>query len=668
MCGVFGFISAAKLPIDLLFKGTDIIRHRGPDGEGAIAFEGINIDPLILAGPDTPQPQNSESIPPWFPQRAGVPPQFNAKIGLSHRRLSIVDLSPMGHQPMSYQDGRYWISYNGEIYNHIELRAELTALGHQFLSHSDTEVILAAYAEWGTDCLQRLNGMWAFALYDTRDKMLFLARDRFGVKPLYYWMSPTGNLFFGSEIKQFTVMPDWSASVNLQRAFDFLEYGLLDHTDETLFKGVYHVQSGHYALLPVSNNVNSLNGRIGTHQWYDVPCGKFKGDFPEAAQEFQKKFKDAVKLRLRSDVAIGSCLSGGLDSSSIVCVIQNLMNETANTNSQKTFSALAKVEKFNENKWIEKVVEHKKIDVHYTTPELGDLLQDSESIIWHQDEPYGSTSIFAQWAVFKLAADHNVKVMLDGQGADEQLFGYHYSFRFYLTSLLRQGKIISFVRELMAMKRKFSLCIVRTTLFAVFGLLPKFIKKYFYGRFGTALLYKKLVNSSFFKSVETGNGIQENVSAPDYCHSLMMSKNLPMLLHWEDRDSMAHSLESRVPFLDYRLVEFIMSLPDDYKMKDGVTKRVLRTSMSGIIPDEIRDRADKIGFATPEEVWVREQAPEEFRKKMRRAIDHSGGILTDKCMDYLEDVIHGRERFDFALWRLISFGEWMKVFSVKVNV
>ncbi len=665
MCGISGFIASNTLPIDNLRDATNIIRHRGPDDEGFVFFSDKSDVPLVLSGPDTPVPV-AEKTPAWFPQEQYIENKAAARIGFGHRRLSILDLSPLGHQPMSYGNGRYWITYNGEVYNYLEIRTELQALGHEFVSRTDTEVILAAYAQWGKECLSKFNGMWSFAIFDRDDNKIFLARDRFGVKPLYYWLSPKNDFYFGSEIKQFTALPDWDAVVNKQRAYDFLVWGITDHTDETLFQGVFHIRPGHYAEIKASDAVPHVSGRINTVKWYEISKTKFSVPMAQAAEEFHSLLKQSVGVRLRSDVAVGSCLSGGLDSSSIVCLMQNILQENGANNAQKTFSALSDVEKFNEQRWIEAVVNHAQTEAHYTHPKMDDLFDISRSITWHQDEPFGSTSIFAQWNVFKLAAEEDVRVMLDGQGADEQLFGYHGAMGVRFGTLFRSMRWVQLLREFVKVHNIHGYSY--RTLIAQFAasVLPQPMQSILRKMLGKTTSVPDWIDWNVLSAMRVSPFKGAEKSVYDYCYAQMTSTNLQMLLHWEDRDSMAHSIESRVPFLDYRVVEFSMGIPDDYKTCNGVTKRILRAGMSGTIPNEIRDRMDKIGFATPEEVWVREAAPDLFRQKMKEAIESSQGILNSNCMNILEDVIAGRKPFSFVIWRMINFGEWMKLFSVRV--
>jgi asparagine synthase (glutamine-hydrolysing) len=653
---------------------TDLIRHRGPDDEGFILFKDLSAPPLICGGVDSPREAYQSSVMYAPKERLSDEIDYPAELAMGHRRLSIVDLSPLGHQPMSLADGRYWIVFNGEVYNHIELRAELEELGNFFLSHSDTEVILAAYREWGKNCLSRFNGMFAFLIYDRETKKLFAARDRFGVKPLYYHISD-GGISFASEIKQFTVIPGWHAKMNGQRVYDFLNWGITDHTDETLFAGVFQLRGGQ-ALeldLEVISEVRfqyEVNGKLPVFPWYQVEPQPFFGTMKEASEKFREKLTEAVKLRLRSDVPVGSCLSGGLDSSSIVCVVNQLLREQNTCIQQKTFSACADVAEFDERKWIDIIVDATGVEAHYVYPSLSKMFDEIPVITWHQDEPFGSTSIYAQWSVFRLAAKQNVRVMLDGQGADEQLAGYHQFFGPYLASLFRSRRWMDLVNEASDMH-----------LLHHYGYITiaKYLAKFTFPRPIKSLLRRfsrgVQISPAWLNLEKLGctpkdpmhmQGQSEVETMQALSISQLTTSNLQMLLHWEDRDSMGNSIEARVPFLDYRLVEFVLGLPDEFKLSRGITKRVQRQGMSGILPDQVRDRMDKLGFVTPEENWLREDASDLFRRKLSQAIAISDGILNRKKTEkILEDMISGKMQFSFLPWRLISFGEWVNQFNVR---
>lgn len=671
MCGLSAIVSLRTAPLaGLIHLMTNIIRHRGPDDEGYGLFRMADQRPSLYGGIDTPQATYHDHAP-YAPAAPIETASDDASVlALGHRRLSILDTSPSGHQPMSGANGRYWIVFNGEIYNFLELREELRQLGHEFRTQTDTEVLLAAYAEWGRDCLHRFNGMFSFLLFDTRSQVLFAARDRFGVKPLYYWVSPEGYLAFASEIKQFSVLPGWSAYVNAQRAYDFLNWSLIDHTNETHFRGVHQLRNGEALELLCGKDARiTLDTPLPVYAWYHLTPRSFSGSFSDAARGFHDLLADSVRLRLRADVPVGSCLSGGLDSSSIVCAMNDLLQAQGINSLQKTFSACADVSRFDERTFIDEVTHHTRTEAHHVYPPLDELFETLDSLTWHQDEPFGSTSIYAQWHVFALARRNAVKVMLDGQGADELLGGYHSYFSPYLGRLVRQGRYLKLWKEMAALSAVHGYSRSWSTQQILNNLLPEFIRQPLRSLVGKSSVEPSWIDFSHLNARPVdpfiAAGGAKCASIQSLSRAQLTHTNVQMLLHWEDRNSMAHSIEARVPFLDYRLVEFVLGLPDDYKIKNGITKYVLREGMRGTLPDRICNRMDKLGFVTPEEVWVRERNPDGFRRALREAIEESAGIINSKALSFLEEVIDGKRPFNFAIWRWISFGNWMKVFGVR---
>jgi asparagine synthase (glutamine-hydrolysing) len=647
MCGISAVFSQESRPLrELVVRMNNLVVHRGPDGNGVSVMRRSGaLDSSLSFSKD------------------GI-----GTAALGHTRLAIVDLSPNGHQPMSSLDDRFWITYNGEIYNYQELRQELEGLGECFKSQTDTEVILIAYARWGADCLHRFNGMFAFVLVDRHAKQVFAARDRFGVKPLYYWRSADGILAFASEIKQFTVLPGWEARLDAQLAYDFLNWGVSDHTSETLFSDVRQLRGGEYALM----TLEPRDYGICIRRWYQLPLAVFEGDMTAAAAQLGTLLDDSVRLRLRSDVPVGSCLSGGIDSSSIVCVANRMLGSQSESGfRQQTFSARASISRYDEGSFIEHILTSTGVNGHQTTPSIEQLFETLPAMVWHQDEPFGSTSIYAQWQVFKLTKDQGVKVILDGQGADELFAGYHGYFGSFLLGLLRSGDFRRFAHEVRSIQRLHG--------YSSWYLLQLILNNALSGPLRQVLraqVGKVSASSADWMNVkeldvaEIDPNEKENVSGRSLrAHGIdhLLRMHLPMLLHWEDRSSMAHSVEARVPFLDYRLVEFAFSLKDCLKVRDGMTKAVLREAMHGVLPEAVRTRVDKLGFVTPEEIWVREQAPERFRKAMRQAIEQSSGVLNDKCMSLLNDIIKGGTPFSFLPWRIIAFGSWVDRFNVVVR-
>ena len=666
MCGIAAIFSQRPVPLsDLIREMTTAVRHRGPDGEGFALFSARDLTTTCLGGPDTPAASYNSGLA--YASSPDVAPLLDAVIALGHRRLSIIDLSPAGHQPMCTADGHVWIVYNGEIYNYLELRTELELLGHSFVSCSDTEVILAAYREWGEQCLIRFNGMFAFVLVDRVSRRVFAARDRFGVKPLYYWMSPDGLVAFASEIKQFSTLPGWRPIVNGHRAYDFLNWGLLDHTSESLFSGVRQLRGGEY----VSSPLDDICKGIVAKRWYELVPVHSPSSLAEAASGLRSLLEDSVRLRLRSDVSVGSCLSGGLDSSAIVCLVHHLLSQVDAHALQQTFSSRSTDGRVDEGEYIDAVIGSTQIANFQVYPSLSSLFELLPLITWHQDEPFGSTSIYAQWNVFRLAAAHKVKVMLDGQGADEHLAGYHMFYMARFGGLLRRLRLMTLISEMTEVRRVHGMAVKKLLGRAMSPLLPEHIRQSLRRFFGhPALKSPEWLNVHRLGVAPADPFLSlgaQTTSVRQLSHSQLLYTNLPMLLHWEDRDSMAHGVESRVPFLDYRLVEYVMGLPDDLKIKGATTKRVLREAVRDILPEQIRVRTDKIGFATPEETWLCREAPAAFRAALSDAVETSNGILSPKAIHYLDEVITGRRAFSFAFWRMISFGAWMKRFDLKGN-
>lgn len=667
MCGISGVINsdgAAKVA-DLI-RMNDIIKYRGPDDEGFVLFNTSTNKADIYSGKDTPVVA-IDNIISYFPSiniQSSSSNEFNIAFG--HRRLSILDLSPLGHQPMCDPSENYWITYNGEIYNFLELKEELRQLGHSFISHSDTEVILTAYKQWGKNCQEKFNGMWAFAIFNIQEQTLFLSRDRFGIKPLYYWFSPEGNFYFGSEIKQFTVIEGWEAKLNYPRAYDYLFHTLTDHTDETMFRGVYHIPPGSCVLMNTSSFVSDKNGRIKNQRWYTPKYTGYKGSFEDARKEFREHFKSAVELHLRSDVPVGSALSGGLDSSAIVSYVNILLRKQNKAELQKTFSSCSEDKRYDEKVWMDEVIRHTKVEAHFVYPVAENVFNLSERIIWHQDEPYQSQSAYLGYHVFEKAKERGVTVLLNGQGADEYLSGYS-DFRILrLRKLLKSLLWKKLFLELGALSF-FGKILASFKL--LYHELPLSVSLFFSSFSKANRIKRSLFSSELLKSGHTHpfeNIPYKHDSAFGIAHHQLLYEPLQKYLRWEDRNSMAHSVEARVPFLDYRLIEFTTQLPLNYLDGKDETKKIMTHSLDGILPEVIKNRKDKKGFITPEQRWFTEDLKEEFMQMFEENISYAKGIINKvEARKYLEKVQAGTIPFDYTYWRIISFCLWMKVFNVK---
>ncbi len=653
MCGIAGIISqTATEQLETLNKMTDLIKHRGPDDEGFACF---NAREVHFWGGESTKFENTDFS--YFPTQklAKSDHQLKSKIAFGHRRLSIIDLSPAGHQPMSYNNGKLWIIYNGEIYNYIELREELKKNNYKFQTESDTEVVLAAYQEYGKACLDKFNGMFSFAIYDIENKIVFCARDRFGIKPFYY-TEKNGSFYFASEIKQFTAIPSWKSVLNKKIAADFLILGLANHSRETFFEDVVELKGGETLIYNLETNDYSVQ------IWYDLEkkTKKYTKSFDEAKKQFNYLFHDSVKFRLRSDVKVGSCLSGGLDSSAIVGSINAQLREQKQQDKQETVSSCFEDKEFDEQEYIDEVVKKTEVKAHKLFPQFDKLFEDLPKLVWHQDEPFGSTSIYAQWNVFKTASEKGLTVMLDGQGADEQLGGYPNFYGLYLVSLLRRFKILKYIKEQYHFYQKQRVFYIQGKKFSIILLsvlplrLRNILKK-----------FESNLNPDWLKvKNETLLNIPKNIQILSIYQ--INRDNLPALLRYEDRNSMAFSIESRIPFLDYRLLEFNVNIPEQYKLYNGASKYILRESMKDVLPEKVYNRHRKLGFATPEKKWFKEHSV-----KLRE-------ILSEAC-ETLEEFVHkdkvlemydkevGHIKLGSVYWRIICMHYWAKVFEIFLS-
>ncbi len=634
MCGIW--VSIGLTPDQ---RYLDIIAHRGPDGQGFNVFD-------------------SESGP----------------ITLGHRRLAIIDTSTTSLQPMQYADGRYWLVFNGEIYNYREIRAELEAKGYAFRTLSDSEVLLAAYGEWGEACVGHFMGMFAFALLDRPAGRLFLARDRFGIKPLYYATTREG-LAFASEIKQLLELPGLSRGANIARLFDFASTGITDHTSDTLFSAVHQLRGGERLTVDLATFKPGMT--IAPERWYHLPKpGAVRMNAKEAAEEFLHLLDSSVGLHLRSDVPLGSCLSGGLDSSAIVSLASRRLAGEAGGGHMHTVSACYAEKRVDERPFMEAVVTSSQCQPHYVYPRYEDAFALAEKITWHQDEPYGSTSIFAQWSVFAEARRNGITVMLDGQGADEQLAGYHGGYGYHLNTLLRAGRLPELVRTILGWQRDHGVSAKQQLSLLLGPILPGRLRNLaFRARVGhqqhdwlgsEAFQALRPLKSAFQTALDR-EGLPAVHDIGGLCQAMVQATNLPMLLHYEDRNSMAHGIEARVPFLDHRLVEFTIGLGNEHKMVGSWTKSVLRQALRGLMPEVICDRRDKLGFTTPEQEWFRGPLRAAILDGVEETLRRFPTLFNPEGTRRLvEDSLAGRRPVDFTLWRIVNVGIWGKVFGVTI--
>jgi asparagine synthase (glutamine-hydrolysing) len=484
---------------------------------------------------------------------------------------------------------------NGELYNYRELRVELEGHGHVFRTATDTEVLLAAFVQWGEACVERFVGMWAFAIWDEREQRLFASRDRFGIKPFYY-REAGGRLAFASEPKAFRSDPETRLEADPAAVADYLTQSYIDHTEQTFFAGIHR-------LPPAHNLVFDRDGLRVFRYWRLEPREAPAGDAAEAVRE---GFLEAIRLHLRSDVAVGSCLSGGIDSSAVVGAVAHLLRTSGDAEAvgprQRTFTAYFEDAGFDERPYAEAVVEAAGAEPHWITFTDAQLLEDLPAIVSGQDEPFGSTSMVAQWYVLRAAREAGLTVMLDGQGGDEVFGGYRAFLGMRLADLLAGGRLPELACELRAFGGAHSPLALATALARPFA--PDALTRAVRARArGSAPLLHPGLRGLGASTSANGSLFSERLRR--HQELLLTRRGLPELLRYEDRNSMAHSLEARVPFLDHRLVELAFSLPGGELIRGGRTKDVLRRALGDLLPASVAARRDKLGFVTPERRWFR---------------------------------------------------------------
>ena len=642
MCGIAGVInfnSQRPEPSKLESMGVAML-HRGPDGDGTKIIDNC---------------------------------------GLVHRRLAILDLSNAGKQPMGTTDENLWISHNGEVYNYIELRKELESKGYRFRSGTDTEVILNAYREWGTNAFSRFNGMWGIAIYDKQRKVLTLSRDRLGIKPLFIHKNGQ-RLVFGSEIKALLSYDPSIAELNLDAAGRFLEFSLLAYEPTTFFADVQSVEAGTTVEI-------TANGEIMTKSFWDYqPNETYRSiSMKDAADEFRELLTDSLKLRFRADVRVGTCLSGGLDSSSLVAVSASQLQLQP-----EAFSAVYTEEKYNEAEFVRTMVKEFGLKGHEVSPSGTNLNEIAHDIIYHQESPVYGPGLFSQWQVMKLASPH-VTVLLDGQGGDELFGGYFYYFPLVAQVLYDRAKRgdISALQELLTnasevhamtghdyyrdiLKRKPKNWLKRqairgltraTQLVPALHELLRTVRQEFGTSKASATKGPRIVkhqlwdamdqnvNTYKIPTVVTGNPLTDKL------WSDVTKQSIPALLRYEDRNSMAYSLEARVPLLDHRIVEFAFSIPNELKIDGSWTKQVIRESMRGILPESIRARKNKMGYPTPFASWLRMPENVEWLRDVLASQQFNERNFVSR--DFVENLIteHVEQKRDHSwqLCRMISF-------------
>ena len=597
MCGISGLINKNNESVDMLEIKTitDIISHRGPDGEGFL---------------------------------------LENNFALGHRRLAIIDVSAASDQPMWYEN-KYAIVFNGEIYNYLEIKKDLEKLGYSFKTKSDTEVILIAYECWGFDCVKKFNGMWAFSIFDKERNILFCSRDRFGIKPFYY-NDNKDKFVFGSEIKQLLSYTDKKA--NLKVLLDYLVLSLEEQSDETFFEGIKRLPPSHNLVYDLKTHKSNFERYYSLE--YKPEIGRL--NIADSVSLCKTDLIDSIRLRLRSDVEVGTCLSGGLDSSSIAAIASKEFKLGANF---KGIHAKSTEKYTDESHFAQMVADAGNINIVYTEPSEDYFKSHIEALTLIQEEPIGGPSVFMQYAVFEKAKQEGCIVMLDGQGGDETLLGYER----YFPSLLNDVSFFRKVTEMFKYSRKSRLS---------FGTVLMF---YFYFKFPT-LRRKRILNKynfikkEYLKSIDTSifDELANTYKSPFELQKIELTRTqLPHLLKYEDKNSMAHSIESRLPFLDYRSVENAVSFNPKFKINDGWSKFILRKATTEYLPEEIGWRRNKRGFESPRN-WLNDK--NYFMSIIKESLILSK--ITIKIDNELSEEI---------IWKLFSIAIWEKKFGLKME-
>jgi asparagine synthase (glutamine-hydrolysing) len=622
MCGIAVVVGldGAQVDASRLERMAGVLSHRGPDDSGT-----------LMAGP----------------------------VGLGFRRLSILDLSSAGHQPMTTGDGQVAVVFNGEIYNFVELRKELEGLGHPFRSSGDTEVLLRAYLQWGRECLPRFNGMWAFAIYDKRRGVVFAARDRFGMKPLYRCVTKH-HVLLASEIKAIRasgLVPD---AINWSTAARFLLENRLDETNETFYEGIEHVPPG------TAFEVDLGGARKEWRYWSLESPGPAPADAPA---RFADLFEDAVRLHMRSDVPVGVDLSGGLDSTSIICSTARVRREQGATEPLMAFCYQAP--EFDESTYISDTVRQTGATLVNLRTSAQSLWDDLTRMLWYQDEPVHSMTAVIGYQLMRLAAQHGVKVVLNGQGADETIGGYDSYFRDYWYTLVRGGRLRDAWSQVGEYARSHR------------GSRPELVRRLARHLVQTELrsldLYRAMSQSARLRRLRANAWFEDSLreqlplDEADQGVDLMSSLRhgvtvapLPLYLRVEDRNSMAHSVEARLPFLDYRIVSLLFSLKPEWHLRGPWNKYVLRESMRGRIPESVRSRVDKMGFPHPAKRWFGNELREPVLDILHSQPTRERGIYNTKAI--LRDAERHRQgEVDVAarLFSVAEFETWSGVSRVR---
>ncbi|MFD2206847.1 asparagine synthase (glutamine-hydrolyzing) [Kiloniella antarctica] len=649
MCGIAGFIKTSSARLDtvqILHNLSQSIQHRGPDAAGFGVWgkgKEVEINHQTPANFSTTSPD----------------------LAFVHRRLSIIDTSENGNQPIKSADGRYLLIQNGEIYNYIELREELKKLGHNFQTESDTEVLLKSFMQWNCGAFNRFVGMFAIAILDTLKNEIILARDFFGIKPLFYARTSDA-LVFGSEIKALLTFPGIDNKPNLSTVRDYLSLGLVNHNQESFYASINSIEPGHYLKLKFNNPHD-----FQIHQYYKRSTTRLTTkdiSFQEAADHLRELFIESVKLHMRSDVPYGAALSGGVDSSAIIAAMRSISGKDQDL---QTFTYSTKNTTFDEESYADIMIQSASTISHKIVLHHKDLLSDINSVLQTQDEPFGSTSIYAQYKVFQVARKSGIKVILGGQGADEILAGYRSYYTAAVAGMVKSGRLIHAIHLVRALSNQGKISLANFLFRVIARLCPAAVGREIHRRYAENGI-NSAVNWQWFTDHGVAGGYANlpgtSKSLEEALEGDLSNFNLPGLLRYEDRNSMAHSLESRVPFLTPTIVDFSSSLPPEYLIdRNGCDKAVLRAALRALVPDEILDRKDKIGFQTPETNWFKELSPWINQVLTSDSFQRMPFITTEKAIMNWSLFEQGKIEFPRAIWRWVNLAKWAEMNELKFD-
>jgi asparagine synthase (glutamine-hydrolysing) len=631
MCGFAAVVGPRGSEADaaLAQRMADTLHHRGPDDMGVYA---------------------------------------HAHVAFGFRRLSILDLTTCGHQPFLSDDGMVAMVFNGEIYNYAELRDELAVRGHSFRSTGDTEVLLHAYLEWGADCLQRLNGMWAFLVHDRRSGVVFGARDRFGVKPFFYIRSGD-TYYFASEIKALHAAVPESLEIDRGKVAAFIASGRLENVpagEATFFSNVRQVGAGTFFRISEHNELRS-------QRFWSLPA-EAVDEPPDVLRDYRELFTSAVDLRLRSDVPVGVSLSGGMDSTSIISSMAEL-RRTGEQSSISTLHAFSYMpEEFDETPFIQSTIAATGATLHRVDITPQDFWGGMSTLLKHHDEPVHSATAYISFEIYRAAAREGVKVVLCGQGADETLGGYYSFFRNWWYTQLRHGDLAGAIGNIREYARGHGASVARES-FATglrLGLRAAGRTRVYRSavarrRFRTAYPHSSLLNADA-RALLGAAAVVEDQSLRGVLTHATEAAPLPLYLRLEDRNSMAHSVEARLPFLDYRLVTLAFRLGGHWKLRGEWNKFLLRQAMRGLMPEEVRTRIDKMGFPTSMDRWLRDQLQQEIRDVLESSEFRQRGLFDAAAVRTLmQQHFSGARNAGSALFNLAQAELWLRTVDERAR-